>query len=372
MTAHQTRKPLPSRCRQLGLTLVELMVSIVISLIVLAGVIQLMVDNKAKFMLAEELSFIQENARFALDTLGRDLRMGGYSGCGASAALANVVDSTDVFYSGLGIEGWDGSENASAFPEEFRADLWDSGNAAAPDAFIIRRADGSDALTIDDSAPNSNSSAVIKVVEEHDIQEGTILIAANQDCTQVSIFQNTLQNNNGQVQFQHNTGNSVSPGNCTKDLFGTGDCSSMGNLSTKNFGDGGMVMGMLAHAYYIGPSSIDANIPALYRERLDTAGTVAEELLIGVENLQVTYGIDTDALVDGQANRYLDADAITGVGTLDWDRVVTVRLELLLRSLNPVWGTDTTFTFDGSDYTDRLLRQRVATTVLLRNMALQQ
>lgn len=357
--------------RQRGLTLIELLVSMVIAMIVLAGVVQMMVDNKVKFKLADELAFIQENARFALDELGRDLRMVGYSGCGTTTAVANVVDSTDDFYAGFGLVGWDGSENANEFPVEFRADLWGSGNANAPDAFLIRRLDADEAEIIDDSAPNTNNSAVIKIVGSHDIEKGAILVAINQNCTQVSIFQHTGIGND---QYIHNTGASTSPGNCTKSLFGSGDCNNTGGLSTKDFGNGGMVAAFSANAYYIAPSSIDASIPSLYREKVQaTAGasaTVAEELIIGVENMQVTYGVDTNATADGQVNRYLDADQITGVGTLNWGRVGTARVELLLRSLDPVWAENTTFVFNGANYTDRLLRQTVSTTVLLRNMAL--
>ena len=361
--------------RQKGLTLIELLVSMTIALIVLAGVVQMMVDNKSKFRLADELAFIQENARYAVDKLGRELRMAGYSGCGASANVANVVNGAGNFYNGFGLEGWDESESLTEFPSEFRNDMWGAAgwsntDPTQSDAFIVRYANGDSAIGIDSTAPNTNASAVIKVLNAHDVQKGAIMVAVNSSCAQVSVFQYTGTNtSNNQEQFVHNTGSSTSPGNCTKKLFGTGDCSNDSGLDTKDFGSGGSVIEFGANAYYIGPSSIDASIPSLYREKIQavsgSVSSVSEELLIGVENMQVTYGIDTDTPADGQVNRYVRADQVT-----DWNMVGSARIELLLRSLNNVWSDDTTFTFKGTDYTDRLLRQKVTSTVLLRNMSL--
>jgi len=138
-------------------------------------------------------------------------------------------------------------------------------------------------------------------------------------------------------------------------------------------------MEFMSNAYYIAPSSIDTAIPSLYREVItedesaSSTTTAAEELLIGIENMQLVYGVDTDATADGVANRYLDADEIDGAGNREWARVVSVRVDLLLRSLDPIWNEDTDFEFDGVTYSGRReLRQRVSSTILLRNMAIVQ
>ena len=52
-----------SRIKDLGFSLVELMVAILIGLIILAGVIQVVTTSKSTFFGQEEMSFIQENAR---------------------------------------------------------------------------------------------------------------------------------------------------------------------------------------------------------------------------------------------------------------------------------------------------------------------
>ena len=60
---------------------------------------------------------------------------------------------------------------------------------------------------------------------------------------------------------------------------------------------------------------------------VETANMEAEELLQGVESMQVRYGVDTEP--DGVANQYLDADALTAT---DWANVVSIQVGLLMAS----------------------------------------
>jgi len=64
--------------RQHGLTLVELMVALVLSLVLAAGVIQLFIGTKQTYRFYDALSRLQENGRFALDAMASDIRMAGY------------------------------------------------------------------------------------------------------------------------------------------------------------------------------------------------------------------------------------------------------------------------------------------------------
>ncbi|MCB1919949.1 MAG: prepilin-type N-terminal cleavage/methylation domain-containing protein [Candidatus Competibacteraceae bacterium] len=63
---------------QQGFTLVEILAALVISLFLIAGVIQLFVGTKQTYRGHDGLSRIQENGRFALDAMTRDIRMTGY------------------------------------------------------------------------------------------------------------------------------------------------------------------------------------------------------------------------------------------------------------------------------------------------------
>lgn len=70
-----------ARTRAAGLSLIEMMIALVIGLVLLLGVIQVFSASRTAFQLSEGASRAQENARFALDFLARDIRMAGHFGC---------------------------------------------------------------------------------------------------------------------------------------------------------------------------------------------------------------------------------------------------------------------------------------------------
>jgi type IV pilus assembly protein PilW len=140
------------------------------------------------------------------------------------------------------------------------------------------------------------------------------------------------------------------------------------------------VMALHSEAYFVGNSESDATVPALFRDRMqvntttNTAYTVEEELVQGVENMQVLYGMDTNG--DGLADQYVKASGVTGIGSLIWRNVVSVRVTMRLRSIAPVYVNNETYAaFDdgagnaiaGTGGSDRYMRQIISTTIMLRN-----
>lgn len=85
------RKLLPSLRHQHGLTLVEILVALVISLFLTAGVIQLFIGTKQTYRFHDALSRLQENGRFALDRMTWDIRMAGYSPPGTTPPANPVL-----------------------------------------------------------------------------------------------------------------------------------------------------------------------------------------------------------------------------------------------------------------------------------------
>jgi type IV pilus assembly protein PilW len=105
--------------------------------------------------------------------------------------------------------------------------------------------------------------------------------------------------------------------------------------------------------------------PALYR--LDYTGTNAQvdEIIEGVENMQIVYGVDSTG--DKSADQYLTANSVTS-----WFQVVSVRIDLTLRSTgidagDNIAATPSSYTFDSSAMTDRRLRRSFSSTIYLRN-----
>lgn len=351
--------------RQRGLTLVELLVAMAISVTVMGGVVSVVMTSKSNFITERELATLQENARYAIRFIGDEIRMAGFNGCSRSPLFtANTLEGSDGnwYLDGTGIYGFEHEAGAAVFPSEFR-----SGVLAGTDAIVVRRADDKGYSVVDHN-PNS---ARFELNKEHDLEDGQIMVVADATCEQVGIFQ--ISNANlSNVNIVHNTGNSVSPGNCTKALTGNFDCTSAPppNESGNSYGSGSRVMSLQAHAFYAGNSGLGGNIPALFRERLSysggTAGTSAEELVQGVENLQILYGVDT-LHSDGLADTYVKANS----ASIDWNDIVSVRIHLRMRSINPVYTRDEDYgTFQGitgTDGSDRFMRQVVTTTLQVRN-----
>ena len=72
--------PIPMK-KQFGLSLVEVMVALVISLFLLGGIVQVYLGNRASYGFSDANSRIIENGRFSLDTITTDTRMAGFWGC---------------------------------------------------------------------------------------------------------------------------------------------------------------------------------------------------------------------------------------------------------------------------------------------------
>ena len=62
------------------MTLIELMVSMTIGLFLTWGAFQVYLQSKSNYRAAEVMTRLQENARFALETLEPDLRLAGFWG----------------------------------------------------------------------------------------------------------------------------------------------------------------------------------------------------------------------------------------------------------------------------------------------------
>ena len=358
-----------------GLSLVELLVSMVIALVVLAGVIQSFVASKQSFIQESEVAYIQENARFAVDLISRDIRQAGSWGCSGSGNMANAYDGDlDSLVKSTAIEGFEGG--VSTLPAYLT-------NADTnTDALIVRYGDTNNAQTVDQ---HTTPSAIV-LASSAAYSVGEIMVLSDANCDQAGIFAASAIN--GQT-----VSHAVNSDNCTGMLSGTfecGNCTSSSDCDDGSVGDvmatgndalysaGSMLLPFVGHAYFINESTFDSNLPSLHRVSITTTGGVptTEELVSGIEDMQISYGVDNDIVADGQANRYFTADQIpddratAAGGNIGWDRVVSIRIQLVMRSRNIVLPQNNTTAYLGNTPADRFLRQIVSTTVQLRNAGL--
>jgi len=92
-------------------TMIEMMVSVVVSVIVVAGLYGLFVSQSRAFVFQDMLQSMNQNARFAGDVLGRSGRMAGYGSGGES----------------MGALGFDGSASSDdTLPAVISWDAWDT------------------------------------------------------------------------------------------------------------------------------------------------------------------------------------------------------------------------------------------------------
>lgn len=94
-TLKKSSRPGISACRQRGLTLIELMISITIGLVFIFGAVTFLVSGHQSFRAQNSGSRIQENARFALDILKEHVRMAGYND-----TTSSLLDLPALIYRG--------------------------------------------------------------------------------------------------------------------------------------------------------------------------------------------------------------------------------------------------------------------------------
>ncbi len=111
-----------NRADQSGMTLVEIMIALLIGVFLLGGILQIFVSGKQTNRMQENLSRLQENGRFAIGFLSRDIRMAGFWGC-------MIPTSTEI----------DGTDGASGAPDSMtlrgafeRTDVWNCGTPVVP------------------------------------------------------------------------------------------------------------------------------------------------------------------------------------------------------------------------------------------------
>ena len=154
----------------------------------------------------------------------------------------------------------------------------------------------------------------------------------------------------------------ISDKNCNKGLnsvqpYGCG--AGITPDTTAPLSPGSNIFPYAANTYFIALSNIYPKLPALKRRFIQVndgeMSFQTEEIALGVENMQLTYGEDTDR--DGKVNsNFKAANAIT-----DWNKVVAMRVELTLRSYNAVGNTGEA---------DGYIRKNVGATITLRNIGI--
>lgn len=336
-----------TRSRQRGMSLVELMVWITVSLIIVAVIGSIYLNTKQVSRVNDSISRLQENGRFVMHLLDRDLRMAGFRGCsGGTIAPVNVLSSATYPYQfNIGLVGYRGSGGGWSPALDATISSLTPTPLAGRDVVTVRHIDGGGVPLI---ATMSSTSGDLQVSPGSPLASGDLLLVA--DCAAAAIFQ-ASSFNAGSGVVAHAAG-AGSPGNSTMDL---------GHV----FGSDASLFRLVTRTYYVGASTTQAGSNSLWSYSVPSYdGRVQpEEMVEGVEQVVYLFGEDTDA--DHAANRYVPAGTVA-----TWDNVVSVKAELLLATLRDNAAVSSQpYTFDNQTTTptDRRLRSALTSMITLRN-----
>ena len=315
---------------QQGLSLIELMISLILGSLITLSVTGVILAGKSSFSTQTNLATIQENALLVSQLLGQDIRAASFNGCGSQRTLNILNNSGSDWWS-----EWDESLKGYSASEDV-ADI-DFGTEAE------ERVSGSQALQVIYADNNEtyltgqNSSAyTLSLASTSGFSSGDIAMIC--DPEQATIFQVTSVTSST-IGYAA----SGSPGNCAALM---GYVSSGCQTSARVYGEGAYVTRLGAVVWYLGYNGRTSGT-SLYRmeQESGTAQTI-EEMVEGVSALTFTY------MVSGSTS-YVSAGSVT-----DWSTVVAVKTTLALAS------ADTNVSTSSSTDSGRLQRTLTFVTAL--------
>jgi len=309
--------------KQCGFSIIELMLALVISIATVGGLFSIYLNTTQSRDFTEANSRIQESGRFSIQYLSRDIRMIGYRGCVSNEApMTNVIaQNIPAGYDPLRVElggyeitsGWNTDTpfaNAAAITNRIRT---------GTHAISVARMSNTGAELAENQ---SDSSANIKIAESSNLGLDQNDIVYISDCINADIFSisNTPTKKDGKVTLTHSTGSNTS-----------------NNLS-KAYQSNANIAKYQSHLYFIGDTNRTnkqgAVIYALYEAQVDytssTTSFIVNELIEGVENMQIRYG----ELLATNNVKYVGSNDVT-----DMNNVTSVQLGLLITSQNEVRQT---------------------------------
>jgi len=291
-----------TRVGERGLSLIELMVAMAIGAVLIFGATQVFINSRNSYGVNENVTRLQETARYAMSVIEPDVRMSNFWGLlkGAGAvtnqaaqtaapgavapgAAANVCGNNFAIDLGTNLQGdnnggvatgiWLSATRQPGCNSLFDLDtntgaLWTTNAVTTADTLTVRRA-----------------SVITKTIPKANVLELC--------STRIS----------GRLQS---------------------------NAAVCTAAPAGQLSNLIVDAYYVDRNSLQlAGFPALRRKTLDASGTlrfVDQEIISGVEDMQVQFGIDPFGNT-GVATRYVNPDAVPAAA-----QIVAVRVWLLVRS----------------------------------------
>lgn len=306
-----------SRQRQRGLSLIELMIAVTISLLVLTALTAIFISSTRSRNEMQKSTQQQESGRYASQLLADNLKLAGYLAEFDSTPLATpaaLPDPCETATSGLLTAlpmHVQGVNNAAAIPSCI------SDVKAGTDIVVVRR--------VSTCAAGATGCAAFVEGEPHfqaslctptDGSGGELAHAINTDADYAAYY---FALSKVAADFKRHKTSCVAT-------------------------DFAAIQRYLVHIYFVANNNVDGDgIPTLKRAELGANQFNIVPLVDGIENMQVEYGVDSDN--DGVPNSYTSAPT----STADWRNVMSANVHLLARNTISTAGYSDTRTYTLGD-----------------------
>jgi type IV pilus assembly protein PilW len=375
---------------QTGVTLVELMVAMAISLFLLIAIGLVYSSSKAGFSYANNTVRMSEDGTFALDSMSRDIRMAAYGGCAGTKFVDNpllvgtkstpklfnatspqfdysVTNPAPNPFSGLAlaasnaVQGFKGDDTASSTARTAMG-IDSSTSFTASTTMPMLYVSGGSEKALQVSAGTATGAAAITFPGDPLKWENdnTLAFRIISDCKNSEVFRSTSMNAAGSMATD-------------KPLLNGYDADAV-------------VTTLISSTYFLAKRN-GATTSSLYRQYFNGWKRVNEELVPNVEAITFQYGLSTSCIGGVGppctaanppafvADKYVkDTDA--DFATMDWSRVVSIRMGLIMVTEDNGQTAKASTTTDEIDWikgkyvvptADRRLRRAYSTTVTIRN-----
>jgi type IV pilus assembly protein PilW len=362
-----------------GFTAVELMVAMTLSLVLLAGALSILYSSKLTSAQNEHFARIQEAGRAALALMTEDTRAAGFMGCAKPRIDTHTNPPSTTFMNGLNTAAaggmmWSYSVPAQGF-DATTASVWTPALDAAIPLTSPTPLGGNDVLVLRTALAGSfvlRTTAQVSGTTDIPVEKGPLEVLTTPTELVISDCQGSAL-----IMATAWTASSSTAATIGHGVAASGVTNNSASLP-RTFAPYALIQPVQTVIYYVAtqcpavslPTCPAVTPPGLWQL---VSGNVPQELVEGVEGLQVKYGIDTDN--DLQADQYVTADAVGA------NRVVSINLAILVRSIDEYGSvTDTkTYTLLSSaatgggtygPFNDRRQRSVFTTTIALRNVTL--
>jgi type IV pilus assembly protein PilW len=283
-----------------GIGLIELVVALAIGLVLILGAVTIYGQSRRTYRTFEAVARLQEAARYAFDLIEADARMASYwglvsrpdaisnnarpgqavpTGLAAAAATIGACGSNWAIDLGQYVAGWNGVDGFG-----LTCDAYQDSYRAGTDGLIVRRGAS--------TAPDA-------------LVGGRLYLQSTP--IQGALF--------------------VADGSCTNANDAACVPAAYPPLAAET-------RELNSTAYYVSDVSVGgSDVPALRRKRLAAGSMLDEEVISGIEDLQIRFGVDRNG--DANADVYTDpqADPAAYAGT-----IVAVTIWLRVRAEEPEVG----------------------------------